>query len=739
MRVFLSFTEEGQQVFYTADGKCSGLPKGAPVYTHHASLSTKYSMDPAVCVEAHRLTPGTLLSAPAISKMMYSPGDEAIRAQLGYLDEEDAPTEAELALVLAYKNGAIKSYSFLVGGKSSSQVVPLSNLEGCCKDLEVRESVTVAVDMTAIQFGPEKKATPWKKLDIMFKDSLSGSVDFSDKFVYARWRVLESKPKEGEKQPVLSLHLEALPLVEKLDTSKELRERYNSSNNIAISLASIPLKLRKPDARKHLFTTPCVVKLDECGVTDGSIRLGMASVRDVLRRGRPSVGHQECVATVSNPQLVSAWERSPRELHMAEVDTFEVVSKGNYHSHYLSSCIIGVANVVVNQENEVFQVAEVVSVLKQDYRVFKRGDNLIFGNRNVMKRKGQIAKYNSFAIVPPRTDRMLGPGAPEVYHSVIEEAIAASVAKDTKSSYGTAINMLAKCQETLGREMSLPLSDQDVLCFVAFMADRGVLDSTISSYLSAIRLAMLSVGHQCINMRTPVVTQVLKGIKNLKRDPQLAAQKKTRRAMTVDHLKLLGHALARSNWSEYTKSLVWAGSLVAFWGSARIGELMGPLASAFDPKSTLLGSDVQVEEGVVKVWVRSPKISSPTGDVLEVFETPDPSLDPVAAVKYFMHFRTKAHQEGKNLPFFVEEDGKFFTKQKFNRLLHMLMDPFVKDERDSLSGHSFRSGLATLMEAAGFMKSDIQAWGRWNSEAYKRYCKEKRPKRKIFAKLFKHL
>ena len=59
--------------------------------------------------------------------------------------------------------------------------------------------------------------------------------------------------------------------------------------------------------------------------------------------------------------------------------------------------------------------------------------------------------------------------------------------------------------------------------------------------------------------------------------------------------------------------------------------------------------------------------------------------------------------------------------------------------RDSLSGHSFRSGLATLREAAGFMKSDIQAWGRWNSEAYKRYCKEKRPKRKIFAKLFKHL
>ena len=109
-------------------------------------------------------------------------------------------------------------------------------------------------------------------------------------------------------------------------------------------------------------------------------------------------------------------------------------------------------------ETDGFQVAEVVPVLKQVYRVFKRGDKLIFGRRNE-KRKGQIAKYNSFSIVPPRTVRMLGPGAPAVYHKVIEEAIAASVARDTKASYSTAINLLAKYQSTLGRDMSLPLSD----------------------------------------------------------------------------------------------------------------------------------------------------------------------------------------------------------------------------------------------------------------------------------------
>ena len=120
-------------------------------------------------------------------------------------------------------------------------------------------------------------------MDIMSKDSLSGLVDFSDKFIYARWRVLQSKPREGEKQPTLSLYLEALLLEDNIESGKELREKYNSSANIAISLASIPLTWRKPNTRKHLFTMPCIVLLDDGVVTDGNIRLCMASVRDVLR------------------------------------------------------------------------------------------------------------------------------------------------------------------------------------------------------------------------------------------------------------------------------------------------------------------------------------------------------------------------------------------------------------------------------------------------------------------------
>ena len=377
-------------------------------------------------------------------------------------------------------------------------------------------------------------------------------------------------------------------------------------------------------------------------------------------------------------------------------------------------------------------MTDAIPTLQKEFRIFSRGDKLVFA-----KRTTGVAKYNTMQIVPPRTERLLGNGAPEAFHSVVGKAIAASVAAQTKPKYNTALRMLAACQLQMGRTMCLPLRNQDVLCFVAFMANRGVLDSTIGGYLSAIRYAMLNVGYECENLRTEVVKQVLRGIRNLKRDPQLAAKKKTRRAMTIPHLKLLGHAIKESRLSTYMKSAVWAGSMLAFWGTARIGELMGPYGGSFDPKSSLLLSDISISNQAIRMWIRSPKCCTPMGDIIEVFPVPSLSLDPMSAVVFYLEQRKKKHGEDPSLPFFLDENGKCLTKQRFNKLLHSLIDPFLTDDRDALTGHSFRSGLATLMEVAGFAEEDIKAWGRWSSNAFLRYCKEKRPKRMIFSKLYK--
>ena len=111
-------------------------------------------------------------------------------------------------------------------------------------------------------------------------------------------------------------------------------------------------------------------------------------------------------------------------------------------------------------------------VLRSEYRVFSRGGALIFGQR---RRGTDREKYcTDTCLVPPSTDVLLGPGAPQVYHDTIAGALSASIANKTKSTYSTALRMLERCQLELNRPLSMPLSEQDVLCFVAYMQTRHV-------------------------------------------------------------------------------------------------------------------------------------------------------------------------------------------------------------------------------------------------------------------------
>ena len=330
LKFILSLTAEGKQTFLTQEGEASGLLQNAPVYTHHASLSSGYTMDPCEVVIVNRLPANSMLSDPAIVRMIFPAGDEAIRAQLGYLDMEVAPEEPELAMVVGFCKGKIKRHGFLVGGKSVSLKISLSSLEGLCNDIDTASEITLGVDFTSIQFPLGRKATQWRKIEELFKDSSFGTVDFSKTFVYARWRVLELKINGKDK---LMLSLEVLPLVKALDNhDAELIMLYNSSSNKAIALYSRELKWSSPNEKLRLFTTPCLIMMDgkEGVVTDSMIRLSMATVRDSLRSGYLCTGANERKAAIDNPEVVAVWGRSRRALYMREVEALEVHRKGKY-------------------------------------------------------------------------------------------------------------------------------------------------------------------------------------------------------------------------------------------------------------------------------------------------------------------------------------------------------------------------------------------------------------------------
>ena len=344
MKFFLSLNSEGRQVYSVENGRCSNLLKDARVFTHHSSFGSKYTMDASVIVEVHRLPLETMLSGPAIAKMFYPEGDNIIRAELGWLDAEVAPDDVELAMLIMFKDSRIKSHSFLVGGKPKSFQLELTHLDGeFFKYLDITKKYTVGVDFSAIQFPAMRKATEWRKIEEMFKDSFSGCSDFANEFTYARWRILEYKSESSQAGVSLSLCLEILPLHEELKKNEaELLAKYNSSSNMAICVLNIPLRWRSPDLKKRLFTSPCLVtEARDCAVSDSMVRLGMSTVRDLLRMGRSSKCMEEHRSTISDPVVFQAWERSRREMFMPEADSFDIVEKGKRNFVVSSTNLVG--------------------------------------------------------------------------------------------------------------------------------------------------------------------------------------------------------------------------------------------------------------------------------------------------------------------------------------------------------------------------------------------------------------
>ena len=106
---------------------------------------------------------------------------------------------------------------------------------------------------------------------------------------------------------------------------------------------------------------------------------------------------------------------------------------------------------------------------------------------------------------------------------------------------------------------------------------------------------------------------------------------------------------------------------------------------------------------------------------------------------------------------FIHENGNIYTKSELNKDLSYLLStyPDLETARDSWSGHSFRSGLTTVLSLLGFSEDEIKSWGRsiskyqaklsnfrnsfirWASEAFKIYIKDQSQRRAVRAKLTK--
>ena len=152
-------------------------------------------------------------------------------------------------------------------------------------------------------------------------------------------------------------------------------------------------------------------------------------------------------------------------------------------------------------------------------------------------------------------------------------------------------------------------------------------------------------------------------------------------------LKLIENSIGRKeNWSPYEKSLRFTVSLLAWWGSFRLGEL--------------------ISQRKCICLVKNPKVlNEDTGDVVEVWAVPEiPDLDPITALTKFLQLRKSKFGEAESYPLFLHENGSVFTKKQMNIDLGVLLAiyPELNSPVDKWTGHSFRAGISTLLATLGF-------------------------------------
>ena len=315
-----------------------------------------------------------------------------------------------------------------------------------------------------------------------------------------------------------------------------------------------------------------------------------------------------------------------------------------------------------------------------------------------------------------------------------------SLAKKTWQSYKTAIKHLETCQQETGVALTLPLQEKDVLLFTSWLTvRRGVRAATADCYLSAIRQAHMTRGINPPNLRSELVKSVLKGGRNENTIADRTEGRPTRLPVTISMMKLIKAELAASNHSYMDKRLIWMVCSINFYGCFRVHETLARSETSFDPAFTLLAGDVEHKsvlasgrkEQLIQLRLKSPK-EDRVGRMtyIDVYETGGL----LCPVKAYLKWRDTNPPMDKDLPAFRLGNGVPLTGRKLNAELKKCLSKHIPYEMGSVTSHSFRSGMASLMGELGYSDLEIQAMGRWSSSAFESYIKLPRKKRSDMAR-----
>jgi len=106
------------------------------------------------------------------------------------------------------------------------------------------------------------------------------------------------------------------------------------------------------------------------------------------------------------------------------------------------------------------------------------------------------------------------------------------------------------------------------------------------------------------------------------------------------------------------------------------------------------------------------------------------NLCPVTAYRKW----AKVSKPEEGLPLFRDSNGSSMTARRFNSYLKTLLGDQAERRGGTITSHSFRAGITTIMGTMGFDDEEIKLVGRWSSRAFTIYMKGPRTQRAKIAK-----
>nr|XP_055059785.1 uncharacterized protein LOC129443304 [Misgurnus anguillicaudatus] len=197
----------------------------------------------------------------------------------------------------------------------------------------------------------------------------------------------------------------------------------------------------------------------------------------------------------------------------------------------------------------------------------------------------------------------------------------------------------------------------------------------------------------------------------------------TRQPITLDILNKCIRTLRTGYQPLNTARTLNAMFILAFFGFLRCSELA--ITSKFNPRNNPTISDLSVLDGeTISFLIKQSKTDqTKKGHFIYIFNLPSP-IHPYQSVQAYLQWRSSQAKSPAE-PLFIDESNKPVTRFWFQKhLKSVLQQSGFPTER--FSSHSFRIGAATTAAQKGLSQHQIQALGRWSSDAFQSYIRTNR-------------